>query len=92
MSLSFSIATILTYRFLLDLQETNQRDVKLESDHPLHFAAASDGTPSFVRAPDPTRRPERDSPVAGGMNYQLYSEGETMRQDIDTPESTISSP
>ncbi|KAI0699942.1 hypothetical protein C8T65DRAFT_658682 [Cerioporus squamosus] len=42
------IITILTYRFLLGLQEASEKDVKLESDHPLHFTA-SYGTPSFVR-------------------------------------------
>ncbi|TFK84026.1 hypothetical protein K466DRAFT_589248 [Polyporus arcularius HHB13444] len=44
------LTTILITRFLLDLQEANRRDVKLDSDDPLHFSGGSAGTLSFARA------------------------------------------
>ncbi|RDX51233.1 hypothetical protein OH76DRAFT_1481531 [Lentinus brumalis] len=42
------ITTVLTYRFLIDLQKSNQQDVKLGSDDPLHIAVDSTGSLSFV--------------------------------------------
>ena len=43
------LTCILVYRFLLDLQEAARHDMKLGSDHPLHFSG-SDGSLSFARA------------------------------------------
>ncbi|RDX45389.1 hypothetical protein OH76DRAFT_1486393 [Lentinus brumalis] len=43
------IMTILVARLMLDLQEANQRDVKLDSGDDLHFSQ-SGGSSSFVRA------------------------------------------
>ncbi len=40
--------TILVARLMLDLQEANQRDVKLDSGDALHFSH-SEGSSSFVR-------------------------------------------
>ncbi|RPD53472.1 hypothetical protein L227DRAFT_616969 [Lentinus tigrinus ALCF2SS1-6] len=42
------LTTILITRFLLDLQEAEQRDMKLDSDNPLHFPR-SYGALSFAR-------------------------------------------
>ncbi|TFK85097.1 hypothetical protein K466DRAFT_202783 [Polyporus arcularius HHB13444] len=42
------ITTVLTYRFLIDLQKSSQQDVKLGSDDPLHIAVDSTGSLSFV--------------------------------------------
>ncbi|KAI0794504.1 hypothetical protein C8Q74DRAFT_1365943 [Fomes fomentarius] len=46
------ITNILVVRFMIDLQEANQRTLKVPSDHPLHLVANSDSmeTPSFVDA------------------------------------------
>ncbi|KAI0770544.1 hypothetical protein C8Q74DRAFT_910229 [Fomes fomentarius] len=43
------LTTILVYRFLMDLQEESWRDMKLDSDDPLHFSMNSRGALSFVR-------------------------------------------
>ncbi|RPD77582.1 hypothetical protein L226DRAFT_326314 [Lentinus tigrinus ALCF2SS1-7] len=59
------ITTILTYRFLLDLKEASQRDMKLDPEHPLHYTA-SDGVPSFVRAVDPTEAVSATDIAIGG--------------------------
>ncbi|RPD55566.1 hypothetical protein L227DRAFT_566529 [Lentinus tigrinus ALCF2SS1-6] len=50
-SLYFGLTSILVSRFLLDLQKENQRDVKLDSDDPLHFSESrSSGSLNFARA------------------------------------------
>ncbi|RPD53366.1 hypothetical protein L227DRAFT_617040 [Lentinus tigrinus ALCF2SS1-6] len=43
------ITAVLTSRFLLDLQQANRRNMKLNSDHALHISMNFDDTPSFVR-------------------------------------------
>ena len=46
------LTSILTWRFLLDLQEANQRDLKLDSDDPLHMSMPhepGDGSLNFAR-------------------------------------------
>lgn len=44
-----SLTTIMTTRFLCDLQAANRRDMKLDSDDPLHLSRGSSGSLSFVR-------------------------------------------
>ena len=63
-----SITAILVYRFLINLQEANLHDVKIDSDDPLYISSCSANTfPSFVAAPnlerltvDSTRREGMD--------------------------------
>ncbi|KAI0684482.1 hypothetical protein C8T65DRAFT_702085 [Cerioporus squamosus] len=42
------ITTILISRFLLELQESSQRVVRIDSDDPLHSSRDSNDTPSFI--------------------------------------------
>ncbi|RPD72537.1 hypothetical protein L226DRAFT_561756 [Lentinus tigrinus ALCF2SS1-7] len=50
-ALTEPLTSILVSRFLLDLQKENQRDVKLDSDDPLHFSESrSSGSLNFARA------------------------------------------
>ena len=48
----YSLTTILTTRFFLDLQQADRHDMKLRSDDPLHFSG-SFGALSFARAMGP---------------------------------------
>ncbi len=44
-----SLTAILTWHFLLDLQEASERNVKIDLDDPLHLSMSTDSVPSFVR-------------------------------------------
>ncbi|KAI0713067.1 hypothetical protein C8T65DRAFT_739119 [Cerioporus squamosus] len=44
------LTTVLICRFILDLHEASQREMKLDSDDPLRFSFDPDHTPSFVRS------------------------------------------
>ena len=44
-----SLTTILTWRFLLDLQEASKRSLRVDADGPLNLSDSSNSTPSFVR-------------------------------------------
>ncbi|TFK84921.1 hypothetical protein K466DRAFT_664839 [Polyporus arcularius HHB13444] len=48
-SLTDPLTAILTWHFLLDLQEASERNVKIDSDDPLHLSMSTDSVPSFVR-------------------------------------------
>ncbi|RPD53385.1 hypothetical protein L226DRAFT_527161 [Lentinus tigrinus ALCF2SS1-7] len=44
------LSNILTWRFLIDLQEANHRTLKLASDQPLHLSNFDEGSLTFARA------------------------------------------
>ncbi|KAI0705759.1 hypothetical protein C8T65DRAFT_740799 [Cerioporus squamosus] len=43
------LTSVLTWHFLLDLQEANQRDLKLDSDDPLHISMSNADSLNFAR-------------------------------------------
>ncbi|RPD67536.1 hypothetical protein L227DRAFT_569665 [Lentinus tigrinus ALCF2SS1-6] len=43
------VTSILTWHFLLDLQEANQRDLKLDSEDPMHTSMSITGSLNFAR-------------------------------------------
>ncbi|KAI0742560.1 hypothetical protein C8Q80DRAFT_1273201 [Daedaleopsis nitida] len=47
------LSCVLVYRFILDLQEANRQELKLNQDDPLHFSVGSSGSVSFARIVGP---------------------------------------
>ncbi|RPD55571.1 hypothetical protein L227DRAFT_656802 [Lentinus tigrinus ALCF2SS1-6] len=64
------LTSILVTHFLLDLQKENQRDVKLDSDDPLHFSESrSSGSLNFAR-------------VMGSISETIVSDAEREDEDL----------
>ncbi|KAI0692814.1 hypothetical protein C8T65DRAFT_744991 [Cerioporus squamosus] len=82
------LTALLVSRFLLDLQEATQQDMKLDTDHPLHFSPDWNGSLSFARVMGsigaiimPGEVPDNDQSSGAQSSESGREEGSSRRVD-----------